>query len=319
MKKGFHLVVLALFALILWPSAARANDDPPPSPPASADAPPPDATTLKRRGDDAMDALRFDEAVALYKRAYEAGHEPAVLYNLGRAYEAMTDYPHALDHLVAFEAAAPPDLRARVPGLAARIADLRTRVTTLVVRVNVEGARVTVQNTVVGTSPVAPYRTRPGHVVIEVTADGYRPFRAPLDVVGGKDYVVDAHLFANATSGILVVRSPQIGASVEVDGAFVGQTPVETVVPKGERRVVLKKEGFLPSSTAIVVGADERKEVEVPLEAKGSVLSKWWFWTGVAVVVAGGVVAAVALTTERDPTSGTYPPGRVSGPLVIGF
>ncbi len=61
-----------------------------------------------------------------------------------------------------------------------------------------------------------------------------------------------------------------------------------------------------------MVGAGDRKELEIPLAAEGSVLGKWWFWTGVGVVLAaGGVALGIALTTEKDPDAGTIPPGTV--------
>jgi hypothetical protein len=39
--------------------------------------------------------------------------------------------------------------------------------------------------------------------------------------------------------------------------------------------------------------------------SQGSIVTKWWFWTGLAVVVAGGAVTAFALTR---PESGLTPP-----------
>src|SRR5215469_9504772 len=89
------------------------------------------ATELKKQGDRAMDALRYDDALAAYRAAYNQSHEPALLYNEARASQALGDYAAAADLLEQFEAAAPPALRARVPDLEGLEREVRAKVTTL--------------------------------------------------------------------------------------------------------------------------------------------------------------------------------------------
>ena len=45
----------------------------------------------------------------------------------------------------------------------------------------------------------------------------------------------------------------------------------------------------------------------------GGITSRWWFWTALGVVVAGGATAtAVILMTEKDPENGQgFTPGRI--------
>src|SRR5687767_2911590 len=76
-----------------------------------------DADALKKQGDDAMIALHYEDALGHYKKAYELSGNSALLYNMGRAYEALADYPSALEALEMFAEKAPPELRARVPKL----------------------------------------------------------------------------------------------------------------------------------------------------------------------------------------------------------
>ena len=40
-----------------------------------------------------MDQDRYADALVLYQRAYELSNDPALLYNQGRAFEALGDYP----------------------------------------------------------------------------------------------------------------------------------------------------------------------------------------------------------------------------------
>jgi len=272
---------------------------------------------LKRRGDEAVDALRYADALELYEQAYAATKDPALLYNMGRAHEALSHYPEALESLTAFERKASPDLRARVPGLAQRIADVRARVSILVLKASVDGARVVLNKKEIGVTPLSgPVKTNAGRAVIEVTAEGYRPFRRELDLAGGRELTVEAVLLSKSTSGVLVVGSPVVGAEVELDGRPAGMVPLEVVVPAGTHPLVVRKSGYEPSKTSVVVAVDERKDVSIPLEKSAPITAKWWFWTGVGVIVVAGAVTTYALLTERDAETGTYPPGQVSGPLV---
>lgn len=272
---------------------------------------------LKKRADAAMDALDHTAALALYSEAYGATHDPALLYNMGRAYEAMAQYPAALDKLVQFQQQATPDLLARVPNLAQRIARLRTQVSTVTVTSNVPGARVLLGNKQIGVTPLpGPLTTNAGKTTLEVVADGYLPLRKDVELPGGGSITIDAPLASKSTSGLLVVRSPNVGAEVTVDNEQKGTVPLELVVKAGSHALVIRKDGFETSSTSAVVGTGERKVVEIPLEATKPITAKWWFWTGVVVVVAAGAVTTYALLTERKADSGSATPGQVAGPLV---
>jgi hypothetical protein len=277
------------------------------------------AAELKKRGDDAMDALKYTEALQHYGDAYAVNKDPAILYNMGRAYEALGQYPEAQDKLEQFQKDAPPELRAKVPGLVQRIADVQAHVSVLKITSNVLGARVVVAKKEVGTTPLAgPLRTNAGRATVEVIAEGFLPFRRDLDLKGGQQTKVDAQLQSKDTSAVIVIDSPVVGAEVDVDGKAAGMVPLEIAVPAGEHPLVVSKAGYETVNTQVVVKVGERRAVSIPLEASKPITARWWFWTGIGVVVVAGVVTTAALLTERSPDTGTYPPGRVSGPLVSG-
>ena len=54
------------------------------------------AKELKAEGDAAFTARRYGDALKAYDKAYEAGHDAAVLYNKARAHEALEQFPEAL-------------------------------------------------------------------------------------------------------------------------------------------------------------------------------------------------------------------------------
>jgi len=275
------------------------------------------ATELKRQGDDAMQRIDYQHALELYTQAYELDPNPALLYNRGRALEALAHYPEALEQLEAFDRDAPPELKARVPKLGELLANVRSKVSTLQIRCNIGGARVLVRQRVVATTPLkAPLRVNAGKAVVEVEADGYNNYRKSLNLPGGGALDLDIQLLSKATSGVLVVSSPVPGAVVFVDGSRVGAVPAQAVLPAGKHQVTLRHKDYDEVDTSAVVQAGLKNEISVALEKPPPITAKWWFWTGVGVVVVGGAVVTYALLTEKKADKGDIPPGQVSGPLM---
>jgi hypothetical protein len=283
---------------------------------AIAQTPEPTATAseLKRQGDAAMDALRYDDGLALYKKAYALSRDPALLYNQARSYQALGDYASALDYLERFETEASTALRARVPDLGGLDAELRGKVATLTIRCNVAGAEVVLRDKVLGQTPLAgPLKTTAGRATLIIHAESYQPFRRELDLAGGSALTVEVFLTQRDRTGILTVHSTVAGARVTVDGTPRGDAPIELVTPAGMHQVRVESAGYEAAQTSVVVDVGHRKDLDVPLAKTSPITAKWWFWTGIGAVVAGGVVTVVVLTTERSPDRGTISPGVVSG------
>ena len=272
---------------------------------------------LKAAGDAAMDSLRYDEALADYTQAYELSHDVAILYNLGQLHRARGEYPEALDSFLAFDKAAPPPLHARVPKLNELIDEVRSKVATLTVNANVSGARVLVRDKVIGKTPLADaLRLGAGKVTIEIDADGYAPYRKDLDLSGGTSTVLDAKLEPRDARGILVVHASAGAALVVVDGRTVGTAPIEIPVQPGTHSVLVKREGFLDNASSAVVQTGERHEIDVTLAHTTPLFAKWWFWTGVGVLVAAGVGISLAVVLPRAPDRGDgFQPGQLGAPL----
>ncbi len=271
----------------------------------------------KRKGDEAMIALRYEEALSFYRTAYEATKNPALLYNMGRAYEGLAEFPKALDALEEFADKAPKELKARVPKLDELLREVRTRVSTLVISAPIDDAEIRLGQRVIG-------KTRAGQTVIRVNAgrqklivtkEGYFPFEKDVELPGAKVETADVQLSSRATTGLLRVTSPVAGAWVSLDGKRLGIVPAESAVSPGSHRVALQRDGYESAETNVVLGPGERKDVDVPMAQRASILGKWWFWTAVGVVAAGGVATVVALTTETSPDTGTIAPGQVKAEL----
>ena len=284
-------------------------------PAAAEDASAKHATELKQQADDLMQSLRYAEALALYKQAYELSADPAILYNQGRALEALGDYPEALERLDAFKRVAPADVRAKIPDLDGLISEIAARVGKLVVRCTVPSARVTVRDrVVVNGCDGAPIGLRAGAVTVEVIADGYDPFTKTMAIAPGSTETVEVVLVERRTLAMVSIRTRPIGSLVTMDGKAVGPSPIDMKVAPGSHVLRVHHDGFVDKELPLSVEAGDRREVDVPLESPPALTSRWWFWTSIGCAIAGGAVLGLALSSEKGAPSGSFSPGQVRGP-----
>ncbi len=278
------------------------------------EAPKTEAGHLKSAADVLMDQDRYADAVVLYQRAYELSNDPALLYNQGRAFEALGDYPIALEKLEGFERDASPTVRARVPGLKDLITDLRGRIATIVVRTNAPAARLLVRQKDEGIiSTEKRLSTRAGPASIEVDADGYETFRRDVELSAGAVVVVEANLTPKKRDALVVVRTTP-SVDVLFDGKALGRAPLQVRATPGSHELVARGEGYYEQRVPMTLALGDRRDVELEMKSTPGIASKWWFWTGIAVVIAGGVATAIVLTTEKPHSTGSFSPGSVPGP-----
>ena len=304
---------LVLTALLLSSFAGPAYADGPAKVSKSNKA---EAARIKKEADAFMDQDRYVDAIALYARAYELTTDPVFLYNQGRALESMGDYAEALDKLEAFDREASPALRSKVPGLRDLLVDLRGRIATLVVTTNAPGARLFVRDKAAGTianQDALRLRTRAGSATIEVLAEGYAPFKKDIDLTPGTVVKVDAQLSLKKSDALIIVRS-RPSADITVDGKPIGRSPLELRLPAGQHTLIAEAPGRDTERVRMTLALGDRRELDIDLRESPGVLSRWWFWAGVGVVLAGGAAGAYALTHERSPDRGTFGNGLVTGP-----
>jgi tetratricopeptide (TPR) repeat protein len=273
-----------------------------------------EAAKLKKEADQLMDQDRHVDALALYAKAYDLTSDPALLYNQGRALEAMGEYPEALDKLEQFEREASPALRAKVPGLRDLIADLRGRIATLVVTTNAPNARLLVREKAVGTiDNEMRLRTRSGPATIEVVAEGYFPFKKEIQLAPNAVVKIDAQLALKKSHALVIVRS-RPPADISVDGKPIGRSPLELRLSAGEHVLVAEASGRQTEKIPMTLSLGDRRELDIELRPEPKLVSRWWFWTAIGTVVAGGVALAIAVNVERSPTPGTFGDGIIPGP-----
>jgi hypothetical protein len=277
------------------------------------------ARELKRRGDQAMDQLRYGEALDLYAQAYAIQRNPALLYNQARAYQALGRYPEALEYLRAFNTLGSTDLKQRVPRLSELLDELEHQVAMLTLQVSVTGARVLLDGRVIGTTPLQPKAVNAGKVRIEILAEGYQPLMLELRLPGGASVTHEVVLKPKDERGTLTVSSPVAGARVSIDGKPVGTVPVQLQVSPGEHEVRVSAPGYREGFSSVVVPSKGDERLNISLGEEASLFESYWFWGAVGAVLIGGTIVTVAVLTEKEPSKGDIAPGTVKAPLSLSF
>jgi tetratricopeptide (TPR) repeat protein len=306
-------------ALASLSRAAGAAPNAPPAPAPASDPPSDRAGKLRDQGNEAMLGMRYSDALVFYKQAMElAPDNLGLLYSIARADQFVGEYPDALAALDRFAKEAPPEMRAKVGRLDELFAQIRPRVAVLDLKCDLPGARVIVREKVIGTTPLGPTRLVAGAATVQLELDGF--FTESRDVVlpGGGEASLTVELHRKSTNGLVSIRTEPIGAHVFVDGREVGTSSpkLELALPAGPHDLLATRDGYDNAKVPVVLASGATRDITLTMDRSVPLTSKWWFWTGAAVIVAGGIVTTYALLTEKSAQKGTLAPGQIAAPLV---
>ncbi|MBX7116778.1 MAG: PEGA domain-containing protein [Myxococcaceae bacterium] len=198
---------------------------------------------------------------------------------------------------------------------------------------SVKGARLFIDDKEAGTFPTGPKAVTAGEHILQVKRVGYAPLSKKIVAAKGK--VTDVTLSIEAVAGVLSVESDLVGAEVWVNDKRVGVTPLRDVeVAPGPVEVRVRKEHHRDASEVLTMRAgkdytlsltpvaavaavtpvpdrpadngltprpalSDSSPLEAPVAAVHSgkpLYERWYFWAGVAAVVAAGVTTAVLVT-----------------------
>ncbi|MFO0665451.1 MAG: PEGA domain-containing protein [Polyangiaceae bacterium] len=278
------------------------------------------AAELKEQGNAEMNALNYERALEKFDEGLTHAKSvilrASLIYNKGRTFQAMGNFPAALEALEAFDKVAPQDLRAKVGDFDALLEDLRGRVATLSLECSVVGAEIFVDDRRLDTCRAGStlLRVRAGKTRVEVRKEGYLPFSVEVDLRARQSNVVRAVLTARASQGVLRIESAP-GVLARLDGKVVGVVPWEGSVLSGEHDIQLSKDGFEPTRRSVLVLEGQRHLIKVDTLATPPFTKTGAFWglVGGGVAIVGGAILGivVASNTEKTPGSGTLAPGRI--------
>lgn len=160
MNRAWLSIAVAAWSLGALRASAQTNE----SPDALIDR----GFDLREHGDDAG-------ALRLFTQAYEAGHSPRALAQMGLAEQALGTFALAEQHLAdALESASDPWITSHHDVLLAALTSIGQRLGSVQIVTNLPGASISIGGEVVGTTPLAaPLRVQIGTRPVEVSLAGY--------------------------------------------------------------------------------------------------------------------------------------------------
>jgi hypothetical protein len=233
------------------------------------------ARTAFERGIADVDAGRFASAVAAFEESYRLRPVAVVLFNLAGAYSRMGRHQQSIatyERYLAEGTRLPPE---RVQSVRDRIAELRREMPVVVLCVRPAPFTLTVDGrpqAVTGDELALD----PGSHILVVSAPSRAPQQREVQLSPGARITWDAELVAENTA------APTAPVVVATTPAVTAPAVVTTPHPAGETPVT-------------------------PRESSPGITSRWWFWTGLGVVVAGGTVLALGLSGTFDTTQAPVP------------
>jgi hypothetical protein len=285
--------------------------------PAAQDA---EALALKKEGNEQFEKFNVGRALELYEQALKVvvseELKTILLYNKTQALQKLGNNVSALETAELFKSKATPALSEKV-NIEKVLSELRAAVCTVEVVVSQAGARISVDNVVRVTSSLQGpniFNVERKQYKVLVELDGYESLEQNLDAQAAKAAPVVATLKSKLKTGVVIVQAPA-DAVISVDDVELGAPPARRELGAGSHVLSAKRPGTGTAKKSVIlkVGATIDASFTESDFPGPSVTSRWWFWTGIGVLVVGGAVAitVVALNTERSPDKGSLNPNLV--------
>lgn len=270
-----------------------------------------------QRGVDLSTDEKWADALAAFREAASARDHPRVEYNIAYCERALGHYAAAI---AAWRLALrhPEALEADEVALAKEYLALSERtVVRLAVTLEPATASLSIDGLPLGANeelagayyvlvdqpgPSAPLNRSAFSLVLDPGVHVFhasRPGREDVDlersfVPGARD-VLDLRLDLLPAS--VSIRSEPGQSFVSLDEREVGLSPIEIQRPAGTYRVQVFHDHFETYGATLFLQPGQRVTLTAKLNPERDTLTrKWWFWTGVTAVVAGGALLTYAVT-----------------------
>jgi tetratricopeptide (TPR) repeat protein len=268
----------------------------------------------------------FSQAVALYEErnyeaallefqaAYDTAPAASILYNIGLTQKALYRYGEAIAALEGYLASAK---EARIkPARRREVVKLIDGMKALLAPVIVNLTPVDAKFTVDGRAVVLPdnrtLQLAAGNHLLVASGENYEPQTRAIAVVAAQPQIVTIELRAIPRTGRVRITSSQPGTAVDIDGQPRGLAPLELELSPGGHQLQARANGFDPYRAEVTLAAGQERNIDIELQRPNAAVvaalaaagpsaqpaplyGRWWFWTAVGVVVAGGVATALLL------------------------
>jgi len=264
------------------------------------------AQPIFNEGLELIEGQRWAEGLDRFRTAYELFESPTIAFNIAYCERALGQYVEALETFEGF-------LSMELTGAAASreqeardyIREIEARLTTLTIEVpgdQRDGLELLVDGRAV--DPAAgtlTLRLNPGAHTVHAQRDGHQPLFVDREMGPGTRERVEVRLVPSPAHLRVASNVPE--AVVILDGEALGTVPFGAEITPGRHELEVQSEDYVTHHAILDVASGDTARVRANLsEAPVPIYGRWWFWTGIAVVVAGAVVATWALTRpEAEP------------------
>ncbi len=130
-----------------------------------------------------------------------------------------------------------------------------------------EGAELRVGDELAGVTPLS-LELLSGTRELVISKEGFKTWSEQLDVTAGEDQVLEDILLEPADARLSVVSRPS-GASILLDGQYVGRTPLELSLQGGEAHTIqLSRAGSRDARRTVTLASGESKTLRVDLAGR---------------------------------------------------
>ncbi|HHH27411.1 MAG TPA: PEGA domain-containing protein [Polyangiaceae bacterium] len=333
----YEAVLTALMATLALVAPLRAEDDQPSPSPSAADAD--DRVSRARRafvdGARLAEQMRWGDALERFEASAKLKRHAGTTYNIGICHRALGRYTLAqatfrralAEHEASGETELAPSLlentRAYLEEIDRVLASLDVTLSPADATITVDGRPLETVDVdgkpptlVAGTEPPGAGRKAPSGRFRLVLDPGTHIF--VLNAKGHGNVVLRQSVAAGASRHLelklerlpaeLAVRSSEALSAVSLDGIDVGAAPVTLLRPPGRYHVEVRKAGFEPYETDVMLRSAQEVDLLATLNPEEpGIHERWWFWTSIGAAVATAAVVTyfvVKPEPERPPLDG---------------
>lgn len=273
-------------------------------PTAYAQHPEREARRLFDEGVELLNDGRFADALQRFERARSLREVPAVMLNLALAQRGVGRYVDAERSLARYlELASGRVDHDRAAQVRQLQSEIRASVAHLTLRVEGEVSGVALDGRPLPrTEWSSPRALDPGEHVVELTGEAIESARVSVTLARGQSLELPVRARPLDTRARLTIEAPT-DADVTLDHRALGRGHQAVMTSPGVHEIEVRREGYDAFHTTVTSLArrDERVVVVMRRHAEpGSVLTRWWFWTGVGVIAAGTAAAVVYATRPTE-------------------
>ncbi len=133
----------------------------------------------------------------------------------------------------------------------------------LVVNSTPAGALVYLDDQFLGTTPLTYERAPSGQHLLSLTKQGYSKYKTTISI---KEYTVTTRNITMGIEGMASIASEPMGASVYIDGVYMGETPWKKNVSAGEHTLKLSLDKYLDVEQKFKVNVDSLTQIDLRLQ-----------------------------------------------------